>query len=150
MPAGLPRSTARRPERQHHRPTLDGHWLRDAGNPSARTVVGLDLNNHENADRAFGKDGIMARQKPKAADPRRKPGEQPETGSSDWYGGERENEFGGEGRFRAGGGHGSHFGGEPDALGDNQQANTRLRRSERAERDAKAPWTPEPRTRSER
>lgn len=57
----------------------------------------------------------MARENSKAANPRRKSDDQPEAGSSDWYGGERENEFGGEGRFRAGGGHGSHFGGKPDA-----------------------------------
>ena len=59
----------------------------------------------------------MARQNPKPADPRRRPGDQPEAESGDWYGGERENEFGDEGRFRSGGGHGSHFGGEPDATG---------------------------------
>ena len=35
----------------------------------------------------------------------------------DTYGGERENEFGGEPRFRGEGAHGSHFGGEPEALG---------------------------------
>ena len=56
----------------------------------------------------------MPRQNPKPADPSRTSDDQPEAGSGDWYGGERENEFGGEGRFRAGGGHGSHFGGKPD------------------------------------
>ena len=35
----------------------------------------------------------------------------------DTYGGERENEFGGDPRFRGEGAHGSHFGGEPEALG---------------------------------
>jgi hypothetical protein len=38
--------------------------------------------------------------------------------TSGWFGGERGNEFGGEGRFRAEGGQGSHFGGEPDSLGE--------------------------------
>lgn len=56
----------------------------------------------------------MARQDQKATDRRR--GNRPDPDSGDWYSGERENEFGGEGRFRAEGGHGSHFGGEPDAL----------------------------------
>ena len=55
----------------------------------------------------------MARQDQKETD-RRRPS-RPDPDSGDWYRGERGNEFGGEGRFRAEGGHGSHFGGEPDA-----------------------------------
>jgi len=58
----------------------------------------------------------MARQDQKAPD-RRREDTRPDPDSGDWYSGERGNEFGGEGRFRAEGGHGSHFGGEPDAPG---------------------------------
>jgi hypothetical protein len=50
---------------------------------------------------------------------RRRDDNGPDPDSSDWYGGERGSEFGGEGRFRAKGGHGSHFGGEPDAPDQN-------------------------------
>lgn len=42
-----------------------------------------------------------------------------------WADGERGNEYGGEGRFRTGGGYGSHFGGEPEAAagqGENRNA----------------------------
>jgi hypothetical protein len=56
----------------------------------------------------------MARQDQKASD-RRRDETRPDPDRGDWYGGERGNEFGGEGRFRAEGGTGSHFGGQPDA-----------------------------------
>jgi hypothetical protein len=59
----------------------------------------------------------MARQVQKTTD-RRREDTRPDPQSGDWYSGERENEFGGEGRFRSEGGHGSHFGGEPDAPGE--------------------------------
>jgi hypothetical protein len=58
----------------------------------------------------------MARQDQKTSD-RHREDTRPDPNSGDWYSGERENEFGGEGRFRAEGGHGSHFGGEPDKPG---------------------------------
>ncbi len=61
----------------------------------------------------------MARQNQKTTDRRRET--RPDPDSGDWYNGERESEFGGEGRFRAEGGRGSHFGGEPDALGVNEK-----------------------------
>ena len=64
----------------------------------------------------------MARQDQKTTDPRRE-NTRPGPDSGDWYGSERGNEFGGEGRFRAEGGHGSHFGGEPDAPRVNAQHN---------------------------
>jgi len=64
--------------------------------------------------------GKMARQDQKTSDRHRDTRPDPESG--DWYGGERENEFGGEARFRAEGtAHGSHFGGEPEALRDGRQ-----------------------------
>jgi hypothetical protein len=68
----------------------------------------------------------MARQDQKTTDGRR-PDTRPDPDSGDWYTGERENEFGGEGRFRAEGrAHGSHFGGEPKALrNDGPSGNTR-------------------------
>jgi hypothetical protein len=72
----------------------------------------------------------MAREHQKAADRRRvskdaqpeprRNGDGHENQSRDWYGSERENEFGGQGRFRADGGHGSHFGGDPEALGESR------------------------------
>lgn len=48
----------------------------------------------------------------------------------DTYGGERENEFGGEPRFRGEGGHGSHFGGEPEDL-EPERRNTNAWQGER-------------------
>ncbi len=56
----------------------------------------------------------MARQDQKATGQRREE-TRSDPDSGDWYGSERGNEFGGEGRLRAQGGNGSHFGGEPDA-----------------------------------
>jgi hypothetical protein len=82
----------------------------------------------------------MARQDQKTTG-RRRADTRPDPDSGDWYGGERGNEFGGEGRFRAEGGHGSHFGGEPDALGANaaqdaghQDRNTNAWRGERRQK----------------
>ena len=75
----------------------------------------------------------MARQDHKATDRRRDTRPAPQSG--DWYGGERDNEFGGEGRFRADGGHGSHFGGEPEALRDDRHPrNTRAWLGERRQK----------------
>lgn len=77
----------------------------------------------------------MARQDQKFAD-RHREDTRPDPDSGDWYSGERENEFGGEGRFRAeGGAHGSHFGGEPEALRDHRKlGNTRAWLGERRQR----------------
>jgi hypothetical protein len=78
----------------------------------------------------------MARHDQKTTD-RRREETRPDPDGGDWYSDERGNEFGGEGRFRAEGGNGSHFGGEPDALGVNaghQDKNTNAWRGERRQK----------------
>jgi hypothetical protein len=77
----------------------------------------------------------MARQDQKTSD-RRREDTRPDPDSGDWHSGERENEFGGEGRFRAEGtAHGSHFGGEPEALRDGRHSrNTRAWLGERRQK----------------
>ena len=77
----------------------------------------------------------MARQDQKTSD-RHREDTRPDPQSGDWYSGERENEFGGEGRFRAeGNAHGSHFGGEPKALRDQGHlGNTRAWLGERRQK----------------
>jgi hypothetical protein len=76
----------------------------------------------------------MARQDQKTSD-RHREDTRPDPDSGDWYSGERENEFGGEGRFRVEGGHGSHFGGEPQRLGERlHQRGTRAWLGERRQK----------------